>query len=209
MRKMAAIIGLVVSGVIALLGVLVQTGVIWGYDGEDAKYVYFGSENSYNTYIYRALYYSGDMERKSLGMVMIVAGVAGAALSRYGMAAAQESEEQRELMRAILVKMNQAENVGGTSTEMKTATPSPAVKDAAIFAESKRFSNQAEQPKVAARLLHDGWKCRCGSVNSQAQGQCATCGEYKHQTSRGWTCVCGAVSPASKTVCIVCGKYRK
>lgn len=126
MRKMAARIGLVVSGVMILLGVLVQTGVIWGYDGEDAKYVYFGAENSYNTYMYRALYYSGNMERKGLGMVMIVAGVAGAVLSRYGMAAAQESEEQRELMRAILVKMNQAEKPAA-KPEIKAPVEKPVV----------------------------------------------------------------------------------
>lgn len=133
MRKMAAKIGLVVSGVMILLGVLVQTGVIWGYDGVDPKYVYFGTENSYNTYMYRALYYSGNMERKGLGMVMIVAGVAGAVLSRYGMAAAQESEEQRELMRAILVKMNQAEKPAA-KPEIKTPVEKPVapVRDAPV-----------------------------------------------------------------------------
>lgn len=138
MRKMAAIIGLVVSGVMILLGVLVQTGAILDFDGDTAIYASFGPD--FYTYSYRATRYAannvdelGEFAQGALGLVLVLAGAAGVALSRYGMVAAQESEEQRELMRAILRKMNQAEKPAA-KPEIKAPVEKPVapVRDAPV-----------------------------------------------------------------------------
>lgn len=138
MRKMAAIIGLVVSGVIALLGVLVLTGAILNFDGDTPSYTTFGAD--FYTYSYRATRYAannvdelGEFAQGALGLLLLVAGAAGAALSLYGIGAAKESEEQRELMRAILRKMNQAEKPAA-KPEIKAPVEKPVapVRDAPV-----------------------------------------------------------------------------
>ncbi len=163
MRKMAAKIGLVVSGVIALLGVLVLTGAILDYDGETASYSTFGSD--FYTYSYRATRYAannvdelGEMVQGGLGLALLVAGVAGAALSLYGIGAAEDSEEQRELMRAILRKMNQDEK-----KEAKSALKEP-------------DQTPAAQPKSAAEEEKKPWTCPyCGVANFLYQKSCYSC----------------------------------
>ena len=163
MRKLSARIGLVVSGVIALLGVLVLSGAILDFDGETTGYTSFGAD--FYTYSYRATRYAannvdelGETVQGGLGLVLLVAGAAGAALSLYGMAAAEESEEQRELLRAILRKMNQDEKNGAKSALMAPEqTP-------------------AAQPKSAAEEEKKPWTCPyCGVTNFLYQNSCSSC----------------------------------
>ena len=116
MRKMAAIIGLVVSGVIALLGVLVLTGAILNFDGDTPSYTTFGAD--FYTYSYRATRYAannvdalGEFAQGALGLVMLFAGAAGVLLSLYGLGAAQESEQKRTLLMALIQKQTHLANV--------------------------------------------------------------------------------------------------
>jgi len=161
MRKMAAKIGLVVSGVIALLGVLVLTGAILNFDGDTPSYTTFGAD--FYTYSYRATRYAannvdelGETVQGGLGLVLLVAGVAGVALSLYGIGAAEDSEEQRELMRAILRKMNQDEKN----------------KEKSVFKEP----DPAAEPKSADEEEKKPWTCPyCGVTNFLYQKSCYSC----------------------------------
>lgn len=161
MRKMAAKIGLVVSGVIALLGVLVLTGAILNFDGDTPSYTTFGAD--FYTYSYRATRYAannvdelGETVQGGLGLVLLVAGVAGVALSLYGIGAAEDSEEQRELMRAILRKMNQDEK-----NKAKSVLKEP---------------DPAAEPKSADEEEKKPWTCPyCGVTNFLYQKSCYSC----------------------------------
>lgn len=161
MRKMAAKIGLVVSGVIALLGVLVLTGAILDFNGDTPSYTTFGAD--FYTYSYRATRYAannvdelGEFAQGAFGLLLLVAGVAGAALSLYGIGAAEDSEEQRELMRAILRKMNQDEKN----------------KEKSVFKEPV----PAAEPKSADEEEKKPWTCPyCGVTNFLYQKSCYSC----------------------------------
>lgn len=202
MRKMAAIIGLVVSGVMILLGVLVQTGAILDFDGDTAIYVSF-NHDFYN-YSYQATRYAannvdelGEFAQGALGLVLVMAGAAGAALSRYGMAAAQESEEQRELMRAILVKMNQAEKPAA-KPEIKAPVEAP-------VAPVKAEPAAPVQPKPVVPVTP---VVRPARVEIAAPVKIPS--NLSPEEMKPWTCTyCGASNAFHRKFCHRCEKDRE
>ena len=187
MRKMAAIIGLVVSGVIALLGVLVLTGAILNFDGDTPSYTTFGAD--FYTYSYRATRYAasnvdelGEFAQGALGLLQLVAGAAGAALCLYGFGAAKESEEQRLLMWAIYKKMGKCEDAASEEPAKSPAAPvqqpiTPGVKTA----EEKKIEPVGVAiPTVAKSGKMVGWTCpKCKFFNAADKDICSFCGERK------------------------------
>ena len=187
MRKMAAKIGLVVSGVIALLGVLVLTGAILNFDGDTPSYTTFGAD--FYTYSYRATRYAannveelGEFAQGALGLLLLVAGAAGAALSLYGIGAAKESEEQRLLMWAIYKKMGKCEDAASEEPAQSPAAPvqqpiTPGVKTA----EEKKIEPVGVAiPTVAKSGKMVGWTCpKCKFFNAADKDICSFCGERK------------------------------
>ncbi len=114
MRAMAAKLGWVLSVVMVVMGILVMTGALDALDfsGSTASNTSFGAD--FYTYSYRATRYAannvdslGDFVQQVSGLAMIFAGAAGALLSMYGLGAAKESEQKKELLQALLEKKNE------------------------------------------------------------------------------------------------------
>ena len=116
MRKLASLIGIALSAVAILLGILILTGAILNFNGNTASYTTFGAD--FYTYSYRATRYAannvdalGEFAQGALGLVMLFAGAAGVLLSLYGLGAAQESEQKRTLLMALIQKQTHLANV--------------------------------------------------------------------------------------------------
>ena len=114
MKALAAKLGWVLSVVMVLMGILVMTGALdsLDYDGSTASNTSFGAD--FYTYSYRATRYAannvdelGELVQQVSGLAMIFAGAAGALISMYGLGAAKESEQKKELLQALLEKKNE------------------------------------------------------------------------------------------------------
>lgn len=122
MRKLASLIGIALSAVAILMGILILAGAVLDYNGEWASYSSFGAD--FYTYSYRATRYAannvdelGEFAQGALGLVMMFAGAAGALLSLYGLGAAQESERKQALLQAILQKQASVSAAAPCQTE--------------------------------------------------------------------------------------------
>lgn len=111
MKALAAKLGWVLSVVMVVMGILVMTGALdsLDYNGSTASYTTFGAD--FYTYSYRATRYAannvdelGELVQQVSGLAMIFAGAAGALISMYGLGAAKESEQKKELLQALLEK---------------------------------------------------------------------------------------------------------
>ena len=140
MRKLASLIGIALSAVAILLGILILTGAILNFNGDTAIDSAFGT--SFYTYSYRATRYAannvdalGEFAQGALGLVMLFAGAAGVLLSLYGLGAAQESEQKRTLLMALIQKQthlaNVAENACQKAEERLAAAQEPQAEEQA------------------------------------------------------------------------------
>ena len=127
MKKRAAISGLAQGILVFLLGVLILTGAVLEYEGSEASYTTFGAD--FYTYSYRATRYAannihelGELVQAGLGLILAVAGAAGIVLSVYALGAIQESAEQTQLLRSILMKMDKQPSAREVTTQTDLLT---------------------------------------------------------------------------------------
>ena len=75
MRKVAAILGFVLSGIVFVTGILTMSGVIGmlDFDGDTANYVFFASD--YSNYSYRATSYAANNVAELGELVQQVSGL--------------------------------------------------------------------------------------------------------------------------------------
>ena len=122
MRKLASLMGIVLSAVMILLGILILAGAILNFDGDTPSYTTFGAD--FYTYSYRATRYAannvdalGEFAQGAVGLGVMLAGAAGVLLSLYGLGAAQESEQKRTLLMALIQKQTHLANVAETACQ--------------------------------------------------------------------------------------------
>ena len=175
------IIGIVFGAIVIILGITLLG------QGDTAGHASFGAD--FYTYSYRATRYAannveelGEFAQGALGLLLLVAGAAGAALSLYGIGAAKESEEQRLLMWAIYKKMGKCEDAASEDPAQSPAAPvqqpiTPGVKTA----EEKKIEPVGVAiPTVAKSGKMVGWTCpKCKFFNAAGKDICSFCGERK------------------------------
>lgn len=192
MRKVAAILGFVLSGIVFMTGILTMSGAIdsLDFDGDTANYVFFASD--YSNYSYRATSYAannvaelGELVQQVSGLAMLFVGAAGVLISLYGLGAAQASKRQCRLLEAIL-----------STRETVVETPVPEIPKRAPVAPPQRKYPEDKPMRIPVTLVQaktieekpawagatpdgNGWYCLCGATNPNHAAQCLECGADK------------------------------
>lgn len=189
MRKAAAILGFVLSGIVFMTGILTMSGAIdsLDFDGDTASYSSFSG--AFNNYSYRATRYAannvaelGELVQQVSGLAMFFVGAAGAILSLFGLGTVMADEERCMLLKEILrAKETVVEKpVPEKPTRTPVAPPQrkyPEDKSMRIPVMQEWGKNTKNGPAtVAAVLSGNGWFCLCGATNPQNVSQCTKCG---------------------------------